>query len=137
MEVYSINGVEVEYDTFDLTNMELFDSESKKIAEFIENELSSSSGFDKLREYAEMVRDFFDTVVGEGTSDKLFGDRDNIRDLRNGLMTFINKVVSATNEFKNEYDGLGSQNRDQRRAADRQKRREEAAKRAAIKAGEA
>lgn len=137
MEKYIINGVEVEYDTFDLTNMELFDSESKKIAEFIKNELSASSGFDKLREYAEMVRDFFDTVVGEGTSDKVFGDRDNIRDLRNGLMAFINKVVSATNEFKNGYGGTGNQNRDQRRAAERQKRREEAAKRAAAKAGEA
>lgn len=137
MEKYTINGVDVEYDTFDLTNMELFASESKKVVEFIKNDLSAASGFDKLHEYVEIVRDFFDTLIGDGTAEKVFGERDNIRTIRNGYMDFVRKVVAATEEFQHEYDGAEKLNREQRRAAERQKRREEAAKRAALISGEA
>ena len=34
MESYRINGIDVEYDTFDLTNMELFDSEYRRVTDF-------------------------------------------------------------------------------------------------------
>lgn len=136
MEKYIVNGIEVEYDTFDLDNMELFDSESKRVVELIKNELSSKSDINKLRKYADVVRDFFDTVVGEGTAEKVFGPKDNIRAIRNGYMEFFNSVISACDAMNHECDKENVENREQQRAADRQKRREEASKRAAVKSVE-
>lgn len=146
METYTINGVQVEYDIFDITNFELYSSEAERVKAVANGEYSNDG--ERVRTYMDSVLDFFDTVLGEGASEKIFGDnRRNIRCVIDGFTVFISAVNETIGSWGHTYDDMvkvqdynqtdKKMNREQRRAADRQKRREEAAKRAALKSGEA
>lgn len=134
METYIVNGVAVEYDTFDLVNMELFGTEVERLKDFADSikgkryETFADSVSD-LREMCEGIKDFFDCVVGEGTSEKVFGDRVNALDMTQAYNTFVDEVSAKMR------DGFSAptMNREQRRAADREQRRAEAAARAEAK----
>lgn len=121
MEKYTVNGIEFEYDTFDLDNMEAFAREVEEMRDRVESIYPEGAGMTDqvriLREQGEHILDFFDTVVGEGTAEKLFGRRMNIRDLLEGYKSFTAAVAKVQGT-------LGGENREQRR--DRQKRRQPA-----------
>lgn len=120
MEKYTVNGIEFEYDTFDLDNMEAFAQEVEEMQESVKSINTDGIGLSDqvqlLREQGEHILDFFDTVVGAGTAKKLFGQRMNIRDLMEGYKSFTSAVAKVQGT-------LGGEDREQRRAADRQKRR--------------
>ena len=134
METYIVNGVAVEYDTFDLVNMELFGTEVERLKDFADSikgkryETFADSVSD-LREMCEGIKDFFDCVVGEGTSENVFGDRVNALDMTQAYNTFVDEVSAKMR------DGFSAptMNREQRRAAEREQRRAEAAARAEAK----
>lgn len=134
METYIVNGVAVEYDTFDLVNMELFGTEVERLKDFADSikgkryETFADSVSD-LREMCEGIKDFFDCVVGEGTSEKVFGDRVNALDMTQAYNTFVDEVSAKMR------DGFSAptMNREQRRSAEREQRRAEAAARAEAK----
>ena len=149
MEKYIINGVEMEYDTFDLDAMELLDGEVLRLQEEIGNasqkdwNIDNYTGF--LREQCENIMDFFDTVLGEGSAKKIFGGKTNVKQIMTVYRKFVDDVTKVRASLGG---GLGPSeavpaapvNREQRRAAEREKRRQEAAQRAKekrAKAGEA
>lgn len=134
MDTYIVNGVSVEYDTFDLVNMELFGTEVERLKDFADSikgkqyETFANSVSD-LREMCEGIKDFFDCVVGEGTSEKVFGDRVNALDMTQAYNTFVDEVsVKMRDGFS-----APAMNREQRRAAEREQRRAEAKARAEAK----
>lgn len=104
MEKYVINGVEVEYDTFDLDAMELFDGEVIRIKN--NAEAARDRGWDSenyiqvLREQGENILDFFDTVLGDGAARKIFGGRMNIRDIMEGYRKFTGDVAKMRGNLK-------------------------------------
>lgn len=119
MEKYIINGVEIEYDTFDLDNMERMDAAVKQIQEDV-NELQSrmANGEDSmklLREQANLFLDFFDDVLGDGFAKKIFGDRVNILKIATGYQEFTNAVAEQQKKLA-ETVGKPTINREQRRA---------------------
>ena len=66
MDKYIINGHEIEFDTWDQVNLELFDSERKRTMEMmkqIEDDLNDENAVASLREISDVIRDFFDTVL--------------------------------------------------------------------------
>ena len=137
METYIVNGVAIEYDTFDLVNMELFGTEVERLKDFADSikgktyETFADSVAD-LREMCEGIKDFFDCVVGEGTSEKVFGTRVNALDMTQAYHNFVAEVsAKMQNGFSAPVDP--AMNREHRRAAEREKRRAEAAARAEAK----
>lgn len=138
METYVINGQEVEYDTFDLANMELFDCEVRRIeaaARGIDpKQVSGSNYLAVLREQAENILDFFDTVIGEGTSRRVFGGKVNLRDITEAYRKFTQDVLGTVRGGFAAPQPAPPANREQRRAAAREQRREQARQRAAEKA---
>lgn len=135
MERYMINGKEFEFDTFDLDNIELFQSEVERLEENMRLAPRDGDAIKFIRERAEDMLDFFDTVVGEGTSAVAFGDKVNIKDIMSAYKQFTQDIKANTAEF---FGSLASKpapvNREQRRAAAREQRREQARQRAAEKA---
>lgn len=123
MEQYTVNGIEFEYDTFDLDNMEAFAREVEEMQEIVKSINTDGIGLADqvqiLREQGERILDFFDSVVGEGTAEKIFGHRMNIRDLMEGYKSFTSSVAQVQGT-------LGGEDREQRRAADRRERRKAA-----------
>ena len=139
METYRINGIDVEYDTFDLANMELFDSEYRRVTDFArraKDEAETESYLTVLRALCEEICDFFDTVLGEGTAQKLFGGRMNVREITDSYRSFTRDVVAqmSTQAAAGIAAPSAPGNREQRRAALREQRRQEAAVRAREKA---
>lgn len=133
METYTINGVNVEYDTFDAVNIRLFQTEAQRMSREMNN--IDKSDPDSLYEICLMARDYFDTVVGEGTAEKCFGTRNNVRDIAIAYAKFIEDVLNTMRSAErisipNVPNNAGSVpvNREQRRAAERAARRAEAEK---------
>lgn len=137
MDTYIVNGVSVEYDTFDLVNMELFGTEVERLKDFADSikgkyyETFADSVSD-LREMCEGIKDFFDCVVGEGTSEKVFCDRINALDMTQAYHGFVAEV-SARMQDGFSAPVAPAMNREQRRAADREQRRAEAKAKAEAK----
>lgn len=137
METYIVNGVAIEYDTFDLVNMELFGTEVERLKDFADsikgkqyNDFADSVA--DLREMCEGIKDFFDCVVGEGTSEKVFGTRVNALDMTQAYHNFVAEVSAR---MQNGFSApvAPAMNREQRRAAEREQRRAEATARVEAK----
>ena len=137
METYIVNGVSIEYDTFYLVNMELFGTEVERLRDFADSikgktyETFADSVAD-LREMCEGIKDFFDCVVGEGTSEKVFGTRVNALDMTQAYHNFVAEVSAR---MQNGFSApvAPAINREQRRAAEREQRRAEAKAKAEAK----
>lgn len=137
MDKYIINGVEVEYDTFDLTNLELYGSEAERLHKKAEEANAVSKGgapyaeqVAALRELCEDILDSFDCLLGDGMAEKIFGGRMNVMNITQAYKQFIDDITVRVRAMQAETGG----NREQRRAADRARRREEAEQRAAKRA---
>jgi len=117
MEKYIINGVEVEYDTFDLENMETLETAVKRAkidVEDIQARRTGDNDMALLREQANVFLDFFDDVLGEGSARKIFGERINILSIVNGYRDFTAAV--AEQQTKLAQITTTPMNREQRRA---------------------
>lgn len=137
MDTYIVNGVSVEYDTFDLVNMELFGTEVERLKDFADSINGKqynafADSVSDLREMCEGIKDFFDCVVGEGTSEKVFGTRVNALDMTQAYHNFVAEVSA---KMQNGFSApvAPAINREQRRAAEREKRRAEAKEKAEAK----
>ena len=138
METYIVNGKEIQYDTFDVVNIELYLSEVKRISDGAN--AAKAAGADvmsAMREQCFNIMDFFETVIGEGTAGALFGGSVNIRDVAqafkdftqsvNRNMTELAGVISVEGTPVQRPDvvrytaSAGAANRAQRRAAARDK----------------
>lgn len=140
METYIINGVEVQYDTFDIVNMELFGTEVERLKDFADANKGKvydtfAESVSDLRALCEGILDFFDCLLGEGMAKKIFGDRINAMLITNAYHDFVSEVSAAMAAgLRGDKASAPAMNREQRRAEDRARRREEAARRAAQRA---
>lgn len=132
MDIYTINGVQVEYDTLDLVNMEVYDGEVRRIADeankLKNTPITEDNYLSVLREQCVGIMDAFDCIIGEGTSEKLFGGKCNIETILDSYGEFTKAVAQRVANMRKT-----PMNRQQRRANERQQRREEAAKRVAAR----
>ena len=96
----TINGVEFEIDFTDADVMELIDRESQiasqKAKELEKQNLDDLSLAEGIRQECKIVKDFFDNVFGEGTSEKIFGNKDS-------LMECINAYEDTMNAYQEQY----------------------------------
>lgn len=129
MERYTINGHEVEYDTFDLVNMEIFRNEADRVANAA-NTLAESEPenyITSIRTFCEEIMDAFDTVLGDGASVAIFGGKVNAKIIPEAWKDFYSSVLHEMNPTAAKPATVVSVNREQRRAAERQARRDAAA----------
>ena len=106
----TINGVEL--DSIDFTDADLiekidlgkvdFDKKVKEIEEN-KNDLSPAEG---IRQECKIIKEFLDYVFGEGTSTKVFGDKNSLGDCIKAfedIMNERNKQLNGINEIVNKY----------------------------------
>lgn len=122
MEKYIINGVEVEYDTFDLDNMERLADSVQALQDDVKDIQSrmkdEEDTFKLLREQANLMLDFFDDILGDGAAKKIFGGKVNILDIANGYKDFTAAAAKQQTALA-EVVAQPKLNREQRRARDR------------------
>lgn len=109
-----INGVELEdLDIYDVEVAERYDKALEGLKGIEENK--SGSMADIIKSQCTAIFDVFNTMFGEGTDKKVFGDRVNLRI----CLKAFEELVLQVNEQKSEIEKLTnkySPNRAQRRA---------------------
>ena len=104
METYKIHGYEIEYDTFDLENMERFDQETRRVVQAARSQTAEKDYLATARQQANSMLTFFDGVLGEGMAQQLFGAKVNIRDLLQAYRQFTEDVAAA---FRDAFEAEG------------------------------
>lgn len=116
-----ILGIELEYDFFDADLLDKYEDANQRVQDRIQ-EPTQYEGLrtgDALRVQCNIVNDFFDEVFGDGTADKIFGGKSNIKD----HMEAFAQVADAAMSCKGELDQITDKyapNRAERRAEARQ-----------------
>lgn len=118
METYVINGITLEYDTFDLEAMERRQRELEVVNEVCKQENGNVYG--KIRNVCNAMLDFFDAVVGPGTAVKVCSERVNVKTINDAYRDFNNQVNKRLTEYKANFNTQDAaqphMNRAQRRA---------------------
>lgn len=95
-----INGVELDnIDFTDADTLERIDKECEEVykrAEILRKEKEKLSLAEGIRQECKIVKDFFDNVFGEGTSKKIFGDK-------NSLTECLNAYEDTMNTYQEQY----------------------------------
>lgn len=116
MSMLKICGQELELDLFDADVMETYEKSMDKVVERSKESKKHTemSNADGIREMCGIVKDFFDEVFGEGTSEKLFKGKNNLAvcmDAFGIVSTESNKMKGQATAIINRYN----MNRAQRR----------------------
>jgi len=109
----NINGVELELDIFDADVAEKYDKAIKKVMN-IEDTKSMSIG-EGIRTQCKAIFNVFDELFGQGTHERVFGDKVNLLECLKAfeaLITGINEKNKEIELIANKY----SSNRVQRRS---------------------
>lgn len=121
MSVIVINGNELEFDAYDVDVVERTDDAREHLSNEI-SEINSDSNMrsvEKLRAMCDATRAFFDCIFGDGTGDKIFGDKDNVKtclDAVGAVNASADEQQKAFNDtYVNKYES-SAQNRPQNRA---------------------
>lgn len=122
----TINGVELEFDVFDVETAAVYEDARKQVQErFLEMKAAEEEeNFPLvLKIGCEAIREAFDCVFGEGTSSEVFGERMNFRESIEAFKQLSDEANSQFAEQKKwSQDIIASRansagNRVQRRAA--------------------
>ena len=104
METYNINSVEIQYDTFNLVNLELYTNGvteiaevGKRVKEMIQED-PAKNGVKAIRMMCNAFMDFFDVLCGEGTSNV------NARDIINAYAKFCEEVSATVSSMKVDFN---------------------------------
>lgn len=116
-----INGVELELDLLDADMAEKFESECQRVKARVTDKKAyeGKSNPDAIRYQCEVVNDFFDSIFGYGTSEKVFEGRHHIGKSMEAFATVVseaNKSGEKIKEISREYmPGDATPNRAARR----------------------
>ena len=76
-----INGIEIDIDFTDADVIERIERGREKILERVaELEKEKTEPAEGIRQECKIIKEFLDYVFGEGTSKKIFGDKNSLRD---------------------------------------------------------
>ena len=96
-----INGVELNIDFTDADILERIEKGSKEVYNKAEELKSLTvSPAEGIRQECKILKDFLDYVIGEGTSEKLFGNRNSLEQ----CLSAYEDIVKARDEQINEFE---------------------------------
>lgn len=102
----SILGVDLELDIYDVDVYERYEHEVREVDRKVNrDEPKGLSTVEKMRYQCHTVKEFFDAVFGEGTSESLFHGKDNIKDCNDAYLAVIEASGGAIAEFNQDLTG--------------------------------
>lgn len=121
----NILGVELEYDFFDADLLDKYEDANQRVKDRIQ-EPTQYEGLrtgDSLRLQCNIVNDFFDEVFGEGTAEKIFHGKSNIKDHMEAFAQVADAAMSCKGELDqitDKYDPNRAQRRAEQKAGNKQ-----------------
>ena len=98
-----INGVEFDIDFTDADVLEKIESGSKNVYKKAEElKTAVTTPAEGIRQECRLLKDFLDYVLGDGTSEKLFGNRNSLRECLKAFEDIIEAKETQYKEFQNK-----------------------------------
>lgn len=117
-----ILDTEIEFDFLDADQVARFEEEATKVKEKCENnEIVNLTLSEALRKECEIINVFFDNLFGEGTSEKVFKGKKNLKEHIDAFECIVNEKIKRQNELQNTFNKY-LPNREQRRKSSYNKR---------------
>lgn len=121
----NILGVELELDLFDADVIEVYEKENKRVVDRIQDngQYDGKTTAESIRYQCKIVNDFFDALFGNGTAEKIFKGKSNIKD----HMEAFGIVAKAAEDSNVEFNGVLDKytpNRAERRQAEKQQQKQ-------------
>ena len=113
-----VNGVQVEFDPFDLDNMEAYLEGVERIDKTRREKFEGESAVQMLRRICDDMLDFFDDILGEGKAREIFGAKTNVKTINDGYMSFCQQVNTSLQTYTKSLNAPAAPravNREQRR----------------------
>lgn len=96
-----INGVEFDIDFTDADVLERIENGSKEVYNKAEDLKSSKkTPAEGIRQECKILKDFLDYVLGEGSSEKIFGNKDSLQQCLNAYEDIINEKEKQLSDFE-------------------------------------
>ncbi|MGL5382479.1 MAG: DUF6673 family protein [Culicoidibacterales bacterium] len=98
----TINGVELEFDIFDLDAAEAFESGLEAIKKSAETKNQNKTLSDVIRTQCALVFDVFDDIFGEGTAFDVFGEKTNLKVCLKAFEQLVSEVDEQRKAMEEE-----------------------------------
>lgn len=118
MSQYEINGVNLEIDMENVDFLEKYEKAFEKMEEEEKSITKTGKQSDIARMYCKMFYHLFDNIFGEGTGQKIFGGKNNLRIIDETYDKFINICAEQTRDIQRRREKIVAKfkpNRAQRR----------------------
>lgn len=120
--MFTIKGVDFDIDILDADVMERLEDAAEKIQKRVAEEKAKKykKNSEFIRVFNSLTENFIDEVLGEGSSELIFGGSQNMMEhmeAYNGIFAAKEEAMSAVTEFTETFQNTYSPNRAQRRAA--------------------
>ena len=120
--MFTIRGVDFDIDILDADVMERLEDAAEKIQKRVAEEKAKKykKNSEFIRVFNGLTEKFIDEVLGEGSSELIFGGSQNMMEhmeAYNGIFAAKEEAMSAVTEFTETFQNTYSPNRAQRRAA--------------------
>ena len=120
--MFTIRGVDFDIDILDADVMERLEDAAEKIQKRVAEEKAKKykKNSEFIRVFNGLTEKFIDEVLGEGSSELIFGGSQNMMEhmeAYNGIFAAKEEAMSAVTEFTETFQNTYSPNRAQRRVA--------------------
>lgn len=98
-----INGVEFDIDFTDADVLERIEDGSKEVyekAKELEKNRNNLKPAEGIRQECKILKDFLDYVLGNGTSKKIFGEKNSLNECLKAFEDIINARTTQIEEFQ-------------------------------------
>lgn len=107
-----LKDIEVNFSFTDADDVERFENAAKKVYEEAEkNKKKEMNASEIIREECNIIEEFFDSVFGEGISNKLFNEKKDIVEHIKLFEDIVKAKVEATKDIQNIYDNIENSDR--------------------------
>ncbi len=119
-----ILGVEFEFDFCDADQAEVYERETRRVAERVNDkrQYEGKSNADGIRIQCRIIDDFFNAVFGDGTADRLFHGKVNLREHMEAFSEVSNAAKKSSDDLRT-LAGRYAPNRAARRQEQKQQKR--------------
>ncbi len=107
-----LEDIEVNFSFTDADDVERFENAAKKVYEEAEkNKKKEMNASEIIREECNIIEEFFNSVFGEGISNKLFNEKKDIVEHIKLFEDIVKAKVEATKDIQNIYDNIENSDR--------------------------
>lgn len=99
MERFTVNGVQVEFDPFDLDVMDGYMAGLDRVDAERRVKAEGEAPTATLRRACNTILDFFDDQLGAGKAEELFGQRVNVKAIFEGYQEFTTQVNACIGDY--------------------------------------